>query len=143
MIKNIETAILNKLCKLEKVKLLAVPIIDFKEVRSSIILNLQYISETFTVPNDKKVIFSPLPTKKRVSDITFNLTLYYKDLRNNFEDIYNTFDSITEFLHGEQLEIEGLNLSPVYIKEIKFAERNVQNFISYTCTLEIKYAKIS
>jgi hypothetical protein len=142
MIKKIEEAILGKLNGLEKIKLLAVPIVDFKEVRQSIIVNLQYISETFQVPNNQKAIFAPLPTKKRVSDINFSLTLYYKDLRNNFEDIYSTFDIITELLHGEQLEIEGLNLSPMYIKNIEFKERNIQNFIVYTCSLEIKYCKV-
>lgn len=143
MIKKIEEAILEKLRSIEKIKLLAVPIVDFKEVRQSIIVNLQYVSEAFTIPNEKKAIFAPLPTKKRVSDMTFNITLYYKDLRNNFNDIYGTFDQIINLLHGEQLEIEGINISPVYIKEIKFAERNVQNFISYSCLLEIKYCQIS
>lgn len=142
MIKKIEEAILEKLRSLEKIKLLAVPIVDFKEVRQSIILNLQYVSEAFTVPNEKKVIFASLPTKKRVSDMTFNITLYYKDLRNNFEDIYDVFDSIVERLHGEQLEIEGINISPVYIKNIEFRERNTQNFIVYNCSLEIKYCQV-
>lgn len=142
MIKKIEEAILEKLRSLDKIKLLAVPIIDFKEVRQSIILNLQYVSETFTVPNEKKAIFVPLPTKKRVSDMTFNITLYYKDLRNNFEDIYLVFDSVIERLHGELLEIEGINVSPIYIKNIEFRERNTQNFIVYNCSLEIKCCQV-
>jgi len=143
MIKKIEEAILGKLNGLEKIKLLAVPIVDFKDVRQSIIVNLQYISETFQVPNNRKAIFAPLPTKKRVSDINFSLTLYYKDLRNNFEDIYSLFDQIVDLLHGELLEIAGINISPIYIKDIKFKERNSQNYILYECSIEMKYCEVN
>lgn len=139
MIKEIESRILDKLKDIKKIKLMSVPVVDFNDVRQTIIINLQYISETFILPNEKKIIFSQIPTKKRVSDISFNLTIYYKDLRNNFNDVYDLFDLIIEKLHGELLEIDGINISPIFIKDIKFKEKNTQSFIVYECSLEMKY----
>ena len=143
-IKELETAILNKLKKAggesDKIKYLAVPTIDFNGIRQNIIVNLQYIKETFVSPNEKKAIFAPLPTKKRISNIEYSLFIYYKDLRNQYNDVYDLFDILANNLHGELLqinEIDGL-ISPLFITSIEFIERNSQSFLVYKCNLDLK-----
>jgi len=138
MIELLEKEILNKLSSLKNVKTLSVPIIDFDGVRQNVILNLQYISETFLLPNERKMQLSPIHSNRRISDINFNLTIYYKNLRNIHSDVYELITTIVNLLNFKVIEINGYNISPIYIKDITFKERNSNNFLVYESTLEIR-----
>lgn len=138
MIEKLETEILNKLSALKNVKLLSSPIIDFDGIRQNSILNLQYVSETFLLPNERKMQLSPVYSKRRISDINFRLTIYYKNLRNIHSDVYELLNTIIDLLNFEVPTIDGYNLSPILIKDISFKERNSNNFLVYESTLEIR-----
>lgn len=141
MITNIQESILAKLMEVaafNNIKFLSVPLVNFDDVRQNVIVNIKYVSEEFIVPNIKKMQYSQLPTKKRISDLKFELEIYYKDLRNKFEEVYNLLDSLINTLHGELLNVHGLNISPIYITNIQFVERNSNNFIIYKCNLELR-----
>lgn len=140
MLKEIETSILNKLKVIPKIKLVAEPVVDFSDVRQNLILNLQYTGETFKSPNENKSQWVSLPTKKRISYISFSLYIYYKELRKQFHDVYELFDRIIDILHGEVLEIQDLEnrISPLYITNIEFVERNSSSFLVYKCNIELK-----
>jgi hypothetical protein len=136
-ISTIETAIIKLLGNsFKKYKITSVPVVDF--VRQNTILNLEYTGEEFISPNSLNNTFSA----GKVSVLTYDLTIYYKDLRNTYEEVHDILDTIIEKIHGKQLEIaESFYCSPIVIDKIEFKEKNAQNFIIYTCSLKVKIGR--
>lgn len=133
---TLESAILGLLNKNLKYKITSVPVVDF--LRHNIILNLQYTGEEFISPNTVNAVFSV----GKASVITYDLVLYYKDVRNSYEEIHDIIDRIIDKVHGKQLEIaDTFYCSPILVDKIEFQEKNQQNYIIYKCGLKLKIGR--
>lgn len=131
---TLESAIIKLLGNsFKKIKITSVPTVDF--LRQNTILNLEYTGEDFLSPTSLSHTFSI----GKVSVLTYNLTIYYKDIRNSYEEVHDILDNIIDKIHGVQLEIEdSFYCSPIVIDKIEFKEKNDQNFIIYLCSLKVK-----
>ena len=140
MIKYIESAISEKLKTLTDISIIYSPYINFEIVRQNKILNIQYVGENFIYPTERKLNISN-NSKNRLSDINFKINLYIKDLRNNYNEVYEYLDKIIYLLNGEVLKIDSNNInnvSPIYVSTINFIEKNTQMFIHYEINLLIR-----
>lgn len=138
-IKFIQDGIIKTLSEFKEIKIISVPVMNFDNVRQDIILNIRYIGEKFISLNSNNMSYGDPPTNARISDVSFEVEIYYKDLRNKFEEIYDLINKIISKLHGVSLSQSGkMDLSPLFINSIEFKERTPNSFIVYKFLLEVR-----
>lgn len=127
---------LSKQCKI-----VVDPAIDLSTIKQNIIINLQYVRETFESRSQSKINYSSVQSNRASrSTAEYNLRIFFKELRDSYNKVYDLILELRECLDGQKVvDDQDLSIGPMSIKTIDFIEKTDSGIIRYDLSLSISY----